>query len=259
MGGGSGWRRLPPPLWVQSQRFSKTGRGSSSCWESRSGSPSPTCLGPSDPSQDLGEVEPSGRGREGQIHAGCGPRTQGPLMAQLGHRRGRQTDKGSPVGWCCHPSPLLFPFCSPISGTTGRTVIRNGAQNMYTRQAVYLELGVMSNPPSSLVPSQTTGGLSLSPSGWEKGLETGERRPLGCWRGPGPGPRGMMENFPVNHWVERSKARGWGGGDGQALGDCSPGVTGHPQRHSGESSPRPEGFMKSRIKEIFPEMLLCFA
>ena len=59
---GGGRERLatfPPPPWVRSQSFSKTGRGSSSCWESRSGSPSPTCPGPSDPSQDLGEVESS--------------------------------------------------------------------------------------------------------------------------------------------------------------------------------------------------------
>lgn len=85
---GSGWR-LPPPLWVQSQAFSKTGRGSSSCWESRSGFPSPTCLGPSDPSQDLGEVEPSRRGEGRAYPRRLRPRSQCPPMAQLGHRQGR--------------------------------------------------------------------------------------------------------------------------------------------------------------------------
>lgn len=95
LGGRSAWLLSPPP-WVQSQSFSKTGRGSS-CWESRSGSPSSTCLGPSDPSQDLGEVESWGCWgrvqREGQTHADCGPSFWCPPMAQLGHRLGRMSQR----------------------------------------------------------------------------------------------------------------------------------------------------------------------
>lgn len=73
-------------------------------------------------------MEPSRRG-EGRAD----PRRLWPQLpvpsygSAAAQARKTETDKGSPVGWGFHPSPLLFPFCSPISGTTGRTGIRNGA------------------------------------------------------------------------------------------------------------------------------------
>lgn len=53
--------------------------------------------------------------------------------------------------------------------------------------------------------------------------------PLSCWRGPGPGPSGMMEIFPVNRWGEEIQSTR------VALGDCFPGITGHPWGHALES------------------------
>lgn len=65
-----------------------------------------------------------GRGRPTQSVA---PVPSALLWLCWGLGTGDRRRAGQPPVRACPPGSLLFPFCSPISGTTGRTDIRNEA------------------------------------------------------------------------------------------------------------------------------------
>lgn len=138
--------------------------------------------------------------------------------------REKEVEKGSPVGCALPPGSLLFPFCSPISGTTGRTFktehkIHLLTQPMYLQAQGHVKPASLSHP----LPAHRWAEPKRRWVG-ERALDKRNRRqcpitnvsalPLGFWRGA-QGLASMNEELLHELWR-------W-----VALGDCVSGVTGH--------------------------------